>query len=335
MNRWITVLITTLAVSLLVGCATEPQPSVDDAYKEFKKSLREVETPEEKTALCEDFLAQFPESEYTGWLAGAVAYYRGHAMEDAVGAVTVLDRILSTIDDPETQFEVQLARFPLANEIGQVTDLGAIVSGMEAHRALTFGENLEVGEMAAEHELWTLAGQRATAASGLATPEAYRSEYPESDLAEDEIEVKADARRVLAAANQGWALAHLDRADEALAAFEAAAPLSQANYLGVPSTNLFAYWGRTALASGDAEKAMELLGPTAVLGDDDEAFDAYRQAYAAVHEDDAGFEEFLWSARQDLAKMVDTFELPDYQGAIHNLGDTRGKVVFLSFWFPT
>lgn len=335
MHRWITLLIVTLAATLLVGCGTEPQPSAEDAYKDFKKSIREVESPEEKTALCEDFLARFPESEHTGWLAGAVAYYRGHEMEDAAGAVTVLDGILAAVDDPETQFEVQLSRFPLAQEIGQATDLGAIVSTMEAHRPLTFSEYLEVGEMAAEHELWSLSEAQAAGAATLATPEAFRSDYPETELDDEAITAKSDNRKVLAAANHGWALAHLDRTPEALETFEAAAPFSQSNYLGVPSTNLFAYWGRTALADGDAEKAMELLGPTAVLGDDDEAFDAFREAYTAVHEGETGFEDVVWSTRQDLAKMVDDFELPDYEGALHNFGDTRGKVVFLSFWFPT
>ena len=335
MHRWTTLLIVTLATTLLVGCGTDPQPSVEDAYKEFKKSIREMETPEEKTALCEDFLGRFPESEHTGYLAGAVAYYRGQAMEDPAGAVTVLDGILTTVNDPETRFEVQLARFPLAQKIGQETDLGAIVSTMEAHRPLTFSEYLEVGEMAAEHELWSLAEAQAAGAASLATPEAFRADSPETELDDEAITAKSDNRKVLAAANRGWALAHLDRTTEALETFEAAAPFSQSNYLGVPSTDLYAYWGRTALAQGDAEKAMELLGPTAVLGDDDEAFDAFREAYIAVHEGETGFEDFVWSTRQALAKMVDNFELPDYQGAIHNLGDTRGKVVLLSFWFPT
>lgn len=335
MQRWITLLAVSLAATLFVGCGPEPPQSADEAYKEFKNSIRELETPEEKTALCEDFLERFPTSEYTGWLAGAVAYYRGHAMEDAAGAVKVLDQILATIDDPEARFEVQIARFPLAQEIGKETDLGAIISTMEAHRPLTFSEYLDVGEMAAEHELWSLAENQAAGAASLATPEAWRADYPDTELDEEAIAAKSDNRRILAAANRGWALAHLDRVTEALETFETAAPLSQSNYLGVPSTDLFSYWGRAALASGDADKAMELLGPTAVLGDDDEAFDAFKEAYIAVHADDAGFDDFVWSSRQRLAKMVDTFELPDYQGALHDFGDTRGKVVFLSFWFPT
>lgn len=335
MHRWITVLLVAIAAALLIGCGSEPQLSVEDAYGEFREAMRELETPEEKTALCEGFLTQFPKSEHTGSLAGAVAYYRGEAMEDPAGAVEFLDGLLAKVEDPEMRFGVQMAQFPLADEIGQAKDLEAIVSELQAHRALTFSENLEVGEMAAGHEMWSLAESQAVAASTLATADAFRSEYPDIELTDDEVINKADNRSVMAATNLGWALVHLDRATEALEVFEAAAPLSQSNYLGVPSTELFAYWGRTALDQGDAERALELLGPNAVLGDNDDAMAAYREAYIAVHEDDAGFEDFLWSARQDLAKVVDDFELPDYEGALNRLSDTRGKVVFLSFWFPT
>ncbi len=335
MHRWISVFFVTIAAALLIGCGSEPQQSTEDAYSQFRDAIREVETPAEKTALYEDFLTRFPTSEHTGSLAGAVAYYRGEAMEDPGGALTVLDEILAEVDDPETRFQVQMAQFPLAHKTGQTMDLDVIVADLEEHRTLTFSEHLEVGEMAAGHEMWPLAETQAAAASTLSTAEAFRSDYPDNDLTDAELAAKADNRSLMAATNRGWALAHLDRETEALEVFEAAAPLSQTNYLGVPSTELFAFWGRTALAQGDAEQALELLGPTAVLGDNDGAFEAYRDAYIAVHGDEAGFGDFLWSARENLAKVVDDFELPDYQGALNRLGDTRGKVVFLSFWFPT
>ncbi len=335
MHRRITILFVTLAAAVLIGCNSRPQISVEDAFTEFRSAIRDVETPEEKTALCEDFLTQFPESEHTADLSGAVAYYRGEQMEDPAGAVAFLDGLLAKVEDPEQRFGIYMAQFPLAREIGQAKDLEAIIAELETHRDLTFTEHIDVGEMAAGYKLWSLAEAQADAASRLATAEAFRAEYPETDLTDDELAGKANNRSVMAATHRGWALAHLDREPEALEVFEAAAPLSQSNYLGVPSTELFSFWGRTALAQGNAEKALELLGPTAVLGDNDDAFAAYRQAYIAIHEDEAGFEDFLWSARQNLAKVVDDFELPDYEGTLKRLSDTKGNVVFLAFWFPT
>jgi len=335
MHHRITLLFVTLVAASLVGCNSQPQMSAEDAFGEFRSAIREVEAPAAKTALCENFLTQFPESGYSADLAGAVAYYRGEAMDDPTGAVTFLDGLLAKVEDPETRFGIQMALFPLAHEIGQPKDLGAIVSELQAQRDLTFSENIDVGEMAAGFKLWSLAETHAAAASELATAEAFRFEYPDNDLTDDEMAAKAENRSVMAAANRGWALAHLDRGAEALEVFEAAAPLSQSNYLGIPSTELYSFWGRTALDQGDAEKALELLGPTAVLGDNDDAFDAYHKAYMAVHEDESGFEDYLWSARQDLARIVDDFELPGYQGTLKRLSDSKGKVVFLAFWFPT
>ncbi len=118
MHRWLAVLIVTVVSALIISCGSEPQVTVESAFETFREAIREVESPEEKTALCEGFLSQFPISEHTGSLAGAIAYYRGVAMEDPAGAVAVLDTILEGVDDPDTRFEVQLARFPLAQEIG-------------------------------------------------------------------------------------------------------------------------------------------------------------------------------------------------------------------------
>jgi tetratricopeptide (TPR) repeat protein len=335
MHRRIIFTIIALASALLIGCGSHPHLSVDEGYKQFKKAIRDVETSEEKSRLCEGFLSQFPQSEHTGDLAEALAYYRGEAMDDPTGAVAFLDDLLSNVQDPDMRFSIEVAQFPLAMKIGQEMDLGAVISDLQAHRPLTFSEHLNVGELAARHDLWNLAEPQAEAASGLATAEAFRAEYPDTDLDDEAVASKAENRVVLAAANRGWALAHLGRNTEALKVFDAAAPLSRSNYLGVPSTGLFSYWGRTALDHGDPERALELLGPNAVLGDDDEALKAFRQAFIEVHDGEAGFEDFLWSTRQKLAKVVDDFELPDYEGALHAFGDTRGKVVFLAFWFPT
>ncbi len=335
MHRRISFTLIAIASALLIGCSSHPHLSVDEGYTQFKKAIRDVETSEEKARLCEEFLSQFPQSEHTGDLAEAAAYYRGEAMDDPAGAVTFLDDLLSKVQDPDMRFSIQVAQFPLATKIGREMDLGAVISDLQAHRPLTFSEHLNVGELAAGHDLWDLAESQAEAASGLATAKAFRAEYPDTDLDDEAIASKAENRVVLAAANRGWALAHLDRNQEALKVFEAAAPLSQSNYLGVPSTELFSYWGRTVLDQGDPERALELLGPNAVLGDNEEALNAYRRAFIEVHDGEAGFEDFLWSARQELAKVVDDFELPDYEGKLHTFGDTRGKVVFLSFWFPT
>lgn len=335
MIRPLQISIVILVSAMALSCGGPAKPTADEAYTAFRSAISEVETPAEKAALCEAYLRDYPNSERAGSLAGAVAYYRGHQMEDAEGAVTVLDELLGKVDDPETRFKVRMARFPLARDLDRPADLDAIVADLENHRPLTFGENLEVGELAAEYEMWDLAEDRASAAAALATVEAFQADHPETELTDEELTLKAEKRQVLAAAARGQALTHLDRTDEALAVFEAAEPLSRVNYLGVPETDLFAIWGQSVLEQGDPEKALTLLGPTAVLGDNDEAMEAYREAFTAVHGEQANFESFVWTQREKLARVIDDFELPTYDGTLKRISDFRGRVVFLSFWFPT
>jgi hypothetical protein len=109
------------------------------------------------------------------------------------------------------------------------------------------------------------------------------------------------------------------------------------SYLGVPNTPLYSFWGRAALAEGDFDRAVELLGAETLFGQNGARADVYlREAYAAKNGGDEGFEEFLWATRNDLAKTVDDFTLLDYNGNEVRLADTSaGKVTLLAFWFPT
>ena len=50
---------------------------------------------------------------------------------------------------------------------------------------------------------------------------------------------------------------------------------------------------------------------------------------------DWGFEDFVWELRKKLARTVDDFSLPDYEGQSHKFSDLRGKVTLLAFWTPT
>ena len=93
MYRWITVFLFTTSATLLTSCGAQPQQSAEDAYSEFRKAIREIEAPEEKTALCEDFLTRFPESEHNGSLAGAYA---------ALGSSGVWKTLQAISEKPDT-----------------------------------------------------------------------------------------------------------------------------------------------------------------------------------------------------------------------------------------
>ena len=106
------------------------------------------------------------------------------------------------------------------------------------------------------------------------------------------------------------------------------------NYVGIPDSPLYSYWGRTLAEAGQNNKAMDMLVADAILGGDVEAMDALHGAYTAVHGEE-GFKDYLWQNRQRLAVQMDDFTLKNYQGEPLSFSQLKGQVVLLSFWFPT
>jgi tetratricopeptide (TPR) repeat protein len=329
-----------VALGLMAGCAKEePVEAVDpieQAWEAMMETYNELETAQDKTELFEGFMREYPDTAYAGRLASAVAYYRGKELEEPEVAYALLAETLEKNTDPETRYEIGTSMFPLAVEIGETMDLGVVAEELAATRPLTFGEMIDVSDMALEHDQWSLGATYAEAAMSWATPEAFLADYPDDDFTAEEATAKADRRKVMSLANLGWGLWNLDRNDEAMAAFDEAAPLKTVDYLGVADTAVDVYRGKAMLAAGEPVKAMEFLTPTAIMGSNDDASAALRDAYIAAKGTDDGFDEWMWSERTTLAKTVDTFSLADYEGNAQEFSALAdGKVTLLAFWFPT
>lgn len=327
-------------LGLLGACSQGAQEDavdpVEQAWTEFREAVGEAETAEEKMPLIEAFMREHPDTGYSGMLAGAVAYYQGEAMDDPDGAYALLSEILAKNTDPETRFQIATALFPLAVETGHEADLDAAASKLAETRELSFGELIDVADIAVANDHWETGAKYAQAALAKATPEAFLADYPDDDYTQAEAEAKAVRRKAMSLADLAWAKWNLGDAEAATAAFEEASPLKTVDYLGVADTPVDLYYGKVKLAAGDAEGAIELLTPAAVMGSDPEAMAALEEAFAAVNDDPAELENFLRSERQRLAKQIDDFTLADYDGADHDFSAlSDGKVTLLAFWFPT
>jgi len=133
----------------------------------------------------------------------------------------------------------------------------------------------------------------------------------------------------------GWARANLGEIDEALADFEHANEIVRRSYLGIPENDLNLYWGRTLLDKGDYEAALERFAPDALVMQNEEALAGFRKAYVELKGGDAGYDDYAARLHVKIAKTIDDFELPDYEGKPRRLSDLRGEVTLLTFWFPT
>jgi len=331
-----------LALGLLAGCAKEePVEEVDPveaAWSDFGDTYYALadEDIEAKAALMEAFVREHPDTEYAGRLAGGIAYYRGESLGDPAAAYALLNETYGTNTDPETRFELGKAMFPLALELGEPADLDAIAQDLAASRELDFGEMIDVADLAVEHEQWATGAKYAEAALAKATPEAFLADYPDDDYTPEEAAAKADRRKAMSYADLGWALHNMGETDKAMAAFEAGAPLKTVDYLGVADTSIDLYLGKVKLDAGDADGAITLLSPAAIMGSNDDAMAALREAYATVKGNDDGIDEWMWSQREALGKPIDAFTLADYEGNEHDFSAlSDGKVTLLAFWFPT
>lgn len=328
-----------MLVGLAGGCAQEKEvvDPAEVAYDELREAWDEAEDTQAKVTLAENYLAQFPDTGHSGQMASAITYYRGHELGDPEGAWSVIGAALEKIEDPEQRFEVGMEALGLADSVEVPLDITMLAGELETSRALTYGEQQQVVAAAIDLEEWQVAGEHSTAALELATPEAYRANYPDREFTEEEVADRVDARKAEALASNGWALFNQGETDAALARFEEADTVGGSSYLGLPGSELYSYWGRALLSEGDLDKAIELLGAETAFGNNGAGSETYlREAYVAKNGDEEGYDEFMWSTRSQLAKTVDDFELLDYAGNPVSLSSVgNGKVTLLAFWFPT
>ncbi len=153
--------------------------------------------------------------------------------------------------------------------------------------------------------------EHAAAALELATPEAYLANYPDREFTDEEVADRVAARKANALAANGWALFNQGETEAALARFEEADAVGGASYLGLPSSELYSYWGRALLSEGDLDRAIELLGAETAFGNNGSGSETYlREAYVAKNGDEEGFDEFMWSTRNQVGQDRRRFRTP-------------------------
>ncbi len=338
MSRRSTILALAVLVGLAGACAKqETVPPSEVAFDELREAWNGLETAEDKANLAEHYLEEFPDTAHSTSMASVIVYYRGHEMKDPQGAYEAVSAALDHITDPEQRFGVSMELLGLADSIEVPIDLAQVVSELAAQRELSYTEHQQVFEVAVDLEEWEIVAEHTAAAAKLATPEDFRADYPDREFTDEDVAERVQRRTATALAYEAWAVYNLGDTELAFARFAEADEAGSVNYLGVPNTPLFSFWGRAALAEGDYESAIELLGAEVAFGDEGSSAETFlRQAYAGKHGDESGFDEFLWTTRRELATSVDDFTLLDYEGNEVSLSDLRSdKVTLLAFWFPT
>ena len=312
-----------------------PAPSADVAFAEMRKVLAPLDKAEEQLPILETFIRDYPDSQEALYALQDVVYFRAEELDDVDGAMEVVQGALGQIEDPELRFQVGLMAHDLSTRTGESIDLRMIADELADHRKLKFVDHLAIVEAAAETDDWQLMLEHSTAMAEYATAETFRADYPDDDFSDARVESSANRRRAWSLAYQGGALTNLGELQEAALVFEEATAFpATTNYVGVPETPINRFWGQAELMQGRPERAAELFAHDAIMGGDATALAGLKKAFVEMKGSEDGFDAYLVSSRQLIARFLDDVTLTNYSGDPVSLSSMSGKVLMISFWNP-
>lgn len=309
--------------------------TAEEAYKIAMEKRSNTEPIEERLAITKAFLEEYPESKHSASAISAVVYYMGERLGDMPGAVAYAEAIRKKISDPGIAASVDREMIVVYGDAGNTEKMLALAEQLAAAGELGFNSHWDVIEHAIEIEDWKLARDYCAKAKGMATAEAFRSDYPDYEFTDEEVAEAGRNRKGMLLVKDGWARANQGEVDEALVDFAAARDLIRRSYLDVPEYDLNLYWASTLIKKKDFEAAIALLAVEALVMRGDQAAARLKEAYVGIHGDDSGYDTYAAKLHRKVAKTIEDFELPDYDGKRHRLSSLKNKVTLVAFWFPT
>jgi hypothetical protein len=325
-----------LVVLFLAGRPGARAQTEDEALKAAETAYLAAETDEARLAVVRDFLVEHADHPDVAMVVEVGVRLLVDEMDDTPGAVALVENQLPSIEDPETLAAVKEMLLPLYGSPAYADKLADLVADIYAPEAMTYVDHLEVIRAAAGAEAWTMVDAHIAAAEPLATAEAFRAAYPESDYSPEEVVEAGRNRQGLLRTFAGWSAANRGDAAKARVDFAAAEDLVRKSYFGLPDNELYRFWGLTVIREGEADKGLEMLALAAIYGNDQDAADAALAAFTARGGPAAKFEDFLWRVALEKGPVIDDFTAVDYQDAPRTFSGVRGeKGTLLAFWFPT
>jgi hypothetical protein len=324
-----------LVLFLPLATAAVAQLDMETEYQALRDAYAETEAPAEKLTLVQNYLAKYPDSERAPRVLRSATYLLREEMNDHTGAVDYTKEILAKVEDPETIGAIRLVLVGLYDAPAYAKELQAIAIEMAEAGQQSFANYLSLIRSATGAAEWAMVQDLCQTAHPLANATTFQADFPDRDFTEADLQKAGKNRKGLLGTYKGWALARSGNTDEALRTFAESEGLVRFNYLGVPENDLYLYWGQTLLETREYDAALMGLSKAAIWGYSEDALAAARRAYIAKNGNENGFDEFLWSVRQEHAKTIDNFTLVNYQDQKQSLSDLKGKVTLVTFWFPT
>jgi tetratricopeptide (TPR) repeat protein len=319
------------------GAAAQEQSTeaVDEAYKKAMDERRTFDEIPDRLAITKAFLEQYPESQYTARLITHVFYYQGERLEDMPGAIAYAEELRAKIVDPDIVKDIDREMVGLYGDAGMTDKMVALATRLEDAGDMKFNDFWRIIEICSDNGNWEMVRTYSKKARPMANAETYRSDYPQYDFTDEEVEQAGGNRTAMVAGKDAWALANLGSVDDALVLFAQAGKTIKRSYIGVPDYDIGLHWANTLLMNGDYDGAMEMFAVEALVMGNEDAREGLKKAYVGKMGNETEFDKYADRLHREIAKSVVDFELPDYEGTRMKYADIRGDVTLLAFWFPT
>jgi tetratricopeptide (TPR) repeat protein len=314
--------------------AAEKPPDGDSYFQQILPKLRAAQTPAERFEICKDFVTQFPEHKYSVYLLDGAREACGE-MKKLPEFLSLVEGVLAAAKSPDVQRGVKSVLVQAYADLGQTDKVKALAGEVLGSPDANAGNYQTLIPVLAKAGLWAEVLAAAAKGEPLTSPESVQKDAPNRQFTPADLKRRSDSRKSFLLTYRGWAKANTGDAVGALADFQAADPLITRNFVGTSYDPLDLYWGKALLMAGRFDDAISRLARPALFGGDPEYKTVLKEAYLKKGEAEAGFDAWLEGLRPTYARAMADFTLPDYAGQEFRFASTQGKVVLLSFWFPT
>jgi tetratricopeptide (TPR) repeat protein len=325
-----------LLVLLAAGAALADEPTEPtDPFDAARAAFMATDDPAARLQIVRTFLADHPDHARVPEVIQAGADLSASQHGDHATGIALAERQLAVSTDPDVLAGIRMVLVRLCNEPAFSTRLTALVAEHLDAGASSFTEQLTVLESAAGAQAWTLVDTWAAAARQNASGEQFAADYPDREDTPEELAAAGRNRQGLVDTYRGWSLANQGELDQALEHLARADRNLRSTFTGVPSGELYRYWGQALLMAGQEAEGLEKLVLAAAF-DADAAADAIARRHHALLHPGESYDDFAWNVRRDHAPRIADFSVTDYEGQTRRFAELRGReVTLLAFWFPT
>jgi hypothetical protein len=332
--------ISTLLFVLLALCAfaftanTQEEDPMDTYFNEMEAKYTAAADDKAKLELIKESLAKYPETDYTVML---IDLAKQHSVElDQVDDFVLLaEKIQNQVESPRMKNGIDRILLETFAEIKDIDRLNGMAEKLTGEGEKNFNLYYDLVRAFTVAEEWNPVLSYAQKGEQFATPEAYKKDYPDREMTDKELTSRGKNREGLLLTYAGWAKANTGRPIDALNDFGKAEKLIHYTYMDYSYGKLDYYWGLTLIQSGLLDDALNRLSPLAIFGEEEDAQQAMKETYTKKNGSDSNYDEFVKQQRMKFSKQIDDFSLADYDGNQVALSSFKGKVVVVSFWFPT